>query len=528
MSQAMTKKIILLFILTLFLVPLPTNAEHVYNDEDGYHYFFDKSSGFYIRLENPRENNISTNVIDELTFTVLWYDKKNSQPNFRNRRVAFDYFTLNTKAKHLKITKDRYDHVYTIHSLDLNLKDTKTGVKIPIEIKNDDPKDTSYSNYRGENGKIDIELNYYNVDHSQAKYYTDFKAGTDMKMFENKLMLRFPKGAYISDSVTAARSSFKSVLLDQRIVVDVKEKPYPSDDYVFLSQQFIIDDASRSANAKPSTWGDITLSYEGSVPKAMEGYNLAVLKNYYGKWVPIGGVVNSANKTVTAVFDDFGTYAIGLVYKDYGVKQNWAKKEILGLAYKGVIQPEINFRDSILLSNLNNPIDRFTYTVILSKALGFQPMDYTGVFSDVSELDYGQNELGYLMAGVMNGLVFGKEANVPGYTVMEPTKTLTREEAVTFLARAINLSSNQGKGKTKTKTTKNKKGAADSDTPKAQLKGVYKDANKISDWAADAVLQATNEKLVDAQGGYFNPQAKLTNAEAMSMVYKLMEAKRLK
>ena len=518
------KKIILLLCLTLLLVPSISHAEHVYNEENDYHYFFDNSSGFYIRLDNPRKNNISTNIIDELTFTVLWYDKENSQPNFGYNGIAYGVFDVSTKEKHLKITKERYNHVYTIHDLDTQLTQTKTGYKIPIEIKNYDTSDKSYSNFKGESGKIDIELNYYNVDHSNAKFYADFKDDTDMKMFGDKLMLRFPKNTYISDS-----SLSQSVLLDQRIVVDVQEKPLPSDDYVFLSQQFTIDDADRSLYAKPSTWGDITLAYDGVVPKAMEGYNLAVLKNNYGKWVPIGGVVNSQNKTVTAAFDDFATYAIGLVYKDYGLKQHWAKKEVLGLAYKGVIQPEINSKDLALLSNLDKPINRFTYTVLLSRALGFQPLDYTGVFSDIEEMNYSQDELGYLMAGVMNGIVFGKESSIPGYMVMEPNNTLTREEAVAFLARAINLNSQAAQKTTTSKFTKNKKGAAaEPETPKAQLQKVYKDANKISDWAASAVLQVTNEKLVNAAGGNFNPKGKLTNAEAMSMIYKLMEAKKLK
>ncbi len=526
----MIKKLILLISLTLLLLPATTgNAEHVYNDENGYHYYFDSSSGFYIRLDNPRTNNISTNMIDELTFTVLWYDKDKTKPNFGYNGIPYGVFDIDTSVKHLKISADRYvNHQYTIHDIETGLTKTQTGYKIPIEIKNRDSKDTSYSNFKGESGKIDIELNYYNVDHSQAKFYSDFVAGKDMKMFEDKLILRFPVGTYISDNVRAESSYFKHILLDQRFVVNVREKPQPSDDYVFLSQQFIIDDSNGSLIAKPSTWGDITLAYEGVVPKAMEGYNLTVLKNNYGKWIPIGGVVNSQDKTVTAAFDDFGTYAIGLVYKDYGLTHHWAKKEVLGLAYKGVIQPEINTKDKELLTSLDKPIDRLTYTVLLSKALGFQPLDYTGVFSDIKEIDYSQDELGYLMAGVMNGLVFGKESNIPGYMVMEPKKTLTREEAVAFLARAISLNAAEEQA-SKSKFAKKKKSTKETPVdPKVELKKTYKDANKISDWAAAAVLQATTEKLITPASGNFNPKGKLTKAEAMSMIYKLMESKKLK
>ncbi|WP_154649492.1 S-layer homology domain-containing protein [Calidifontibacillus oryziterrae] len=527
----MPKKI--LFMLTIFMFSLTllipnsySHAEHLYNEENGYHYFFDSSSGFYIRLDNPRKNNISTNIIDELTFTVLWYDKENSKPNFGYNGIGYGVFDIDTTVQHLKITKERYNHVYTIHDINTKLTQTSTGYKIPIEIINRDPDDTSLQNFKGEDGKIDIELNYYHVDHANAKFYADFEPGKDMKMFGDKLMLRFPTNAYISDS-----SLGQSILLDQRLIIDVRQKPMPSDDYVFLSQQYTIDDSSRSIYAKPSTWGDVTIAYEGVVPKAMEGYNLAVLKNSYGKWVPIGGVVDSENKTVTAVFDDFATYAIGLVYKDYGLKQHWAKKDVLGLAYKGVIQPEINSKDLALLSKLDQPIDRFTYIVMLSKAVGFQPLDYTGIFSDVNELNYSQDELGYLMAGVMNGLVYGRESNIPGYTVMEPNQTLTREEAVAFLARAINVSAEEeanSKNSKKKKTVKKKTNEEPVD-PKVELQQIYKDANQISDWAAAAVLQVTNEKLVSpSSAGNFNPKNKLTNAEAMSLIHNLMEVKKLK
>ncbi|WP_102345082.1 S-layer protein [Bacillus sp. Marseille-P3661] len=518
----MLRKILVILCFSMMLLPIIGNAEALYNQEDGHHYFFDKSSGFYIRLDTPSQNNISTNFLEEVKFTVLWYNRENSKPNFGYNGIAYGVMDVSYagKSPYLKITRERYNHVYTIHDLDTQLTKTTTGYKIPIEIKNYDPKDKSIQNFKGESGKIDIELNYFNVDHSNAKYYVNFKDGADMKMFGDKLMLRFPKNSYIADN-----SLIAPIMLDQRLIVNVNEKPQPSNEYVFLSQQFTIDDSNGSLFAQPSTWGDITIAYDGVVPKAMEGYNLTVLKNNYGAWTPIGGVVNSANKTVTAALDGFGTYAIGLVYKDYGLKQHPAKKEILGLAYKGIIKPDVNQSDKALLTKLDKPIDRFTFTVLLSRALGFQPLDYTGVFSDIQELNYSQDELGYLMAGVMNGLVYGKESSIPGYLVMDPTKQLTREEAVAFLARGIELGSTATDTKKK-KIVKKKKNEVEL-TPKQQLQQIYKDGNAISDWAATAVLAVTNEKILDSTTR-FNPKGKLTNAEAMTMIYNLMAAKNLK
>src|SRR5699024_3586017 len=109
---------------------------------------------------------------------------------------------------------------------------------------------------------------------------------------------------------------------------------------------------------------------------------LTMFKVQHEKWIPIGGVVDSAGQTVTAEFDAFGTYAIGLIYKDYGIQSHWARKEILGLAYKGILQPELNSKDQRLMNHPDSPIDRLSYIILLSKALGFQPLDYEGYFAD--------------------------------------------------------------------------------------------------------------------------------------------------
>src|SRR5699024_6145100 len=124
-----------------------------------------------------------------------------------------------------------------------------------------------------------------------------------------KLRLRFPKNSYIADSTL-----MQSVVPEQKISIDVFEEPMQTDDYVFLSRQYSIRDGKKRLFAQPSTSGDITIKYEGVVPKQMEGHNLTMFKVQHEKWIPIGGVVDSAGQTVTAEFDAFGTYAIGLIY----------------------------------------------------------------------------------------------------------------------------------------------------------------------------------------------------------------------
>lgn len=518
----MWKKILLCASIFALLIPFGGTAQATYNPADGYHYFFDKRSGFYIRLDSPRDINISSNYIKELKFTLLWHNRHNSSPNLGYNGISIGVVDVEYggKASYSKITGTS-SHQYTIHDLDTKLDKTTTGYKIPIKINNLDRKDKSLQNFLGESGKIDIELNYYNVDHPNAHVLIDFQDNRELTTFGDKLRLRFPKNSYIADPTLA-----QSYVPEQRLSVDVFEEPPQSTDYVFLSRQYSIRDANKRLFAQPSAAGDITIKYEGIVPKQMEGYNLTMLKAHHEKWIPIGGVVDSANQTVTAKFDEFGRYAIGLVYKDYGIKSHWAKKEALGLAYKGVLQPDINDKDQQLLSQLDKPIDRLSYVVLLSKALGFQPLDYQGYFTDVSELEYGKDETGYLMAAVMNGIVFGKQSNLPGYHIMDPDQPLTRQEAAAFLARAAEVGSEQKKqrGSRNFRNRGNPRNAAD---PSVELSKRYKDANRIDGWAKPAVHAVTEQRLMRGNGTHFHPTSNLTVAEAFALIYNLMENKKL-
>ncbi|RKD24230.1 S-layer protein [Ammoniphilus oxalaticus] len=521
----MWKRILLCICFCVLLTPIWGGAaQATYNPSDGRHYFFDKSSGFYIRLDNPKDTNISTNYLKELKFTLLWYNRQNSKPNYGYNGIALGVVDVdyNGRASYSRITGTTH-HQYTLHDLDTKLEKTTTGYKVPIQIKNLDPKDKSLQNFLGESGKIDIELNYYNVDHPHANVLLDFQDNKDITTFGNKLRLRFPKDSYIADPTLV-----QSLVPEQRLSVNVFEAPPQSDEYVFLSRQYSIRDGMRRLFAEPSASGDITITYEGVVPKQMEGYNLTMLKAHHEKWVPIGGVVDSAKQTVTAEFDEFGTYAIGLVYKDYGIKPHWARKDVLGLAYKGILQPEINAKDQFLISQLDRPIDRLSYIVLLSKALGFQPLDYQGYFADVSELKYGKDDTGYLMAAVMNGVVFGKEADLAGYNIMAPEQPLTRQEAAAFLARAVQVETDQNQSRqARTRNTRNRNQQNVAADPNSELRKHYRDANRIDEWAKPSVLAVTTQGLMKGNGTHFNPRSNLTFAEASSLIYNLMQKKML-
>ncbi|MCC3377721.1 S-layer homology domain-containing protein, partial [Cohnella sp. REN36] len=105
-----------------------------------------------------------------------------------------------------------------------------------------------------------------------------------------------------------------------------------------------------------------------------------ILQRKDGKWIPVGGKINSKSRTVEASIDQFGEYAAAVMYKTYKLDMvnNWSKPYVLALAYKGVIQPDMYLYDGRLLKDLNAKITRFDFMMMLARAKGLKPVQYNG------------------------------------------------------------------------------------------------------------------------------------------------------
>jgi hypothetical protein len=526
-SERMRLKIVTLFFLFVLAIPVTSHAQM--KEDNGDFYFYNPKYGFIVKLITPKERNITSNIIDRIDFELLWYDYKN--PYQRRDPIRYArairpsylhvYYKNNLAMSDMDqkmILLDNGSSTYTIRDYDTQ-KDKSGPVKINIAIENlISPISNSNKNpdvYYGDGSSsgtkknlvsIDIELNYFNNDKEGGKFYTNFTSGK-AKMFENRLTLDFPKDTYINDP------GMSQLLPEQDILVKVNPRPDNTEEYMFISQSYKISDKYERNNTKPSQGGNITLQYDSGLSPDVAMHNVSIVQHKDGKWIPIGGVVDSKNRTVTAPIEEFGEYAAVIMYKTYKLDaiNNWAKPYVLALAYKGVIQPDIYLHDGRLLNDLNAKITRFDFIMMLARARGLKPVPYNGYFSDVSNSTYGKavrgyDGTGYLMSAVRNGFVQGKTASYAG-NIMEPEKPLTREEAAVFLARAMNVKIPTYTDLTKSRTT---------------IKKDYRDFASISDWAVPYVEAITKEKLMQGNNRLFKPHDKLTVAEASTLVYNMM------
>jgi hypothetical protein len=514
--------------LFLFLLILPAASYAQMKEENGNYYFYNPNYGFILKLITPKEPNITTNIIDQVDFELLWYDYKNHyhkrDPIGYARKVNplhVHVYYKNEQAMSQKnfILLDNGSDVYSIRNYDTK-KDKSGDVKIQISIENLIAPSKNLNApgvYHGDgttkqpsdgNGgvPITIDLKYFHNDKEGGKFYTSFKTGK-VKMFENRLALDFPKDTYIHDP------GISTLLPEQDILIKVNPRPASTQEHMFISQSYKISDKYERNNTKPNQRGNLTLMYDSDLSPEVAMYNVSIVQFKDGKWIPLGGMVDSKAHTITAPIEEFGEYAVAVMYKTYKLDSinNWAKPYVLALAYKGVIQPDIYLYDGRLLNDLDAPITRFDFIMMLARAKGLKPTSYTGYFADVSASTYGKgmrgyDGTGYLMSAVQNGFVQGKTSSVLG-NILEPERPLTREEAAVFLTRAMNM-----KVPTYTDLTKSKD----------KLKKDYRDVAHISEWAVPYVEVMTKEKIMQGNKGYFKPHDKLTVAEASTLVYNMM------
>ncbi len=133
----------------------------------------------------------------------------------------------------------------------------------------------------------------------------------------------------------------------------------------------------------------------------------------------------------------------------------------------------------------NADITRAEMAVLLDRMLGYVELsDF--LFSDVSSDAWYAESISKLhAAGVMLG--DGFSAN--------PTANITREQAVTMLARAFSIDTHNGFSSAL----------------------AYEDYGEISDWAIDAVGAMTAAGYIQGNEGYFSPKENLTRAEAVTI-----------
>jgi hypothetical protein len=497
-------------LLVVAVLGQPAQAASYQLDMKEYPGYYLGSNGFIIKLEELDSNSIkkssydeqgnlvlTTNVIEQLTFEVYWHDDIQDQEKVEDDIDDDNLDQLD--ADDIMVTYKQNNTTYKAETRNSKktfvIKDYHTGLsrsgngKIQIEISEVD-KDNPVKE------TISIPFKYHLVDMVGSKQKMDFKAGSKLEAFNKSVVLEFPKDSYLIGG------SSGSSLPEQTILFQVNEQPGSTKTITFVGNSYTI--SAGTSNAKPSASGTITFTYDDKISKEAALYNLSVFIQKDGNWIPIGGIVDSSKHTISAPFHEFGTYAVALHYTTYSGLEKWAEPYIIPLTNKGIISQEL------LKKKLqSHTINRFEFTVMLVKALGWKPVPYDGYFVDLSKNhSLYQDEVDYVMAAISKGLLTGRTDHL-GNNYMDPSGVLTREHAAVFVSRAMNLNINT---------------YADLKKTEADLSKLYVDYRLIGKWAWPNVLAINKEAIMMGdQLGRFNPKQPLTFAQASTIIYRMMD-----
>ena len=209
-------------------------------------------------------------------------------------------------------------------------------------------------------------------------------------------------------------------------------------------------------------------------------------------WLAVPAVVDVEQAVILARIERFAEFAVLAGQERRGFEDvngrdcGWALEAVELLAGAGVVEGFDGRFDP------HRPITRAELTKVLVKGLGMQEAAGAGIsFKDITGDDMFA---GYIAAAVEAGLVRGYEDGT-----FRPERAVTREEAITILARGLGLPE-----------------------PSGEMPG-FADASEISPWAAESVASAVSAGLVR---GYpdntFRPGRTVTRAECAVLVYRAL------
>ena len=267
---------------------------------------------------------------------------------------------------------------------------------------------------------------------------------------------------------------------------------------------------------KPTSRGTLTLQYDAAIrdqaANRISIWRYGLRDTGFMGWENLGGKVDTSKHTVTASFDDFGYFAVFL--NTYGFDDSeshaFARDDIELLYARGIMNSK-----STSEFGAYEPTTRGEFATMMVKALDL-PLTYDPnniLFLDVPHSLYVSNywDWRYIETAGQKGIARGV-----GTRQFAPDERLTREQAATMIALAMNLKLN-----------------SDLEKAKANLDKTFADGSSVSIYARAAVEAVYKEKLMlgrsvqnpDPKGKpflNFDPGANITRAETAKVVANMM------
>lgn len=264
---------------------------------------------------------------------------------------------------------------------------------------------------------------------------------------------------------------------------------------------------------EPTQPGTITLKYDSKIVNAASS-NLGIgwLNPINGTWTNIGGKVDEKKKTVTAPFNGFGYYAVMSLRYSYDdvIAHKTARSDMELMLARGIMKASYTNNFGVY-----DEMTRGEFATLLVRALNI-PLDYeTNInkltFDDVGTVITPQWDYRYIETAARKGIIRGIAPRV-----FNPSGVLSREEAATIIARAMDLK------------------LGDMDKDKVKLQKQFTDANTIkSNYSNSAILAVTKAGIItgipnNLQAGEkkptyrFDPARILNRADTATIVKRMM------
>ncbi|GBG08011.1 hypothetical protein PAT3040_02578 [Paenibacillus agaridevorans] len=265
----------------------------------------------------------------------------------------------------------------------------------------------------------------------------------------------------------------------------------------------------------PSAPGSLTITYDSNVVQSA-GTTITVFRfdPYNSTWENIGGVVDEKKRTVTVPFNKFGYYVAVKLTKGFNdiTDHPYAREAMEAIFSKGIM----NAVDPVGLFGGDRYVTRGEFTRMIVRAMNL-PLNYAGDhhFSYYPETITNANNASaiydyrYIETAARAGIVNGKR---PGF--FDEDVELSRQEAATILARALQL-------KLETDSTK----------AKSALDKVFKDSGTFDFYSIPSVLAIQKKAFIQGKlinplepkdGSVFEPRARLLRSDAAIIMARVM------
>ena len=178
------------------------------------------------------------------------------------------------------------------------------------------------------------------------------------------------------------------------------------------------------------------------------------------------------------------------------VENHWARDAINDMGSRMIVTGNLNGN-----FNPDNSITRAEFAAIMVRALGLAPGAGTNRFSDVVSSSWC---CGYVKTATAYGIITGYDDGT-----FRPNDLITREQAMTMLARAMNIT---------------KLSPSLSDSQVTALLVSYSDSTDVSNWAKTSIAACLETGVITGRTSTtLSPKENITRAEVAVVVQQLLQ-----